>query len=508
LTPTATVTAPAASSQTRPLLILTALFLLSLPLVTTRIYASDEVQYFSYLRSLWFDHDVSFENEYQHFYETVVHYPGFHETFLERQTATGRRETFATMGSALLWSPFYAVADVTVRVRRAMGDSSIAADGYSQPYVSAVAYGSAVYGWLSLMLSMAIARRLFGDGVTQGRAPLALIATIAIWIGTPLFFYMYIAPPMSHACSAFATALFVLTWLRARERWSLRGLIALGALAALLAMVREQDAFVAIGPATDWLVTLVRRVRAGGTGTGAAASVARAARESHWMTLVLNAAGGVAAFAIVYAPQMMAYVAVNGHLGPSRLVARKMNWISPHALGVLGSTKHGLLLWTPLVLLSLAGLACLVFMRGDDREGEAEAYARSRHLDRPLIGICLMLMVAAQVYVAGCVESWTVAGAFGQRRFVGLTAIFAIGLVAFLRAMPLQWPRRVALAVAAVAVWWNLGLMAQFGAGLMDRQRLELSRNAYHTFVTIPRRLPDLAYRYVFERGTFFKSKP
>ncbi len=93
--------------------------------------------------------------------------------------------------------------------------------------------------------------------------PLALIAAIAIWIGTPLFFYMYIAPPMSHACSAFATALFVLAWLRVRETWSLRGMIVLGALAALLAMVREQDVFVAIGPAIDWLVTFVRRVRAG-----------------------------------------------------------------------------------------------------------------------------------------------------------------------------------------------------------------------------------------------------
>ncbi len=71
------------------------------------------------------------------------------------------------MGSALLWSPFYAVADVVVRVRRAMGDSSIAADGFSQPYVAAVAYGSAVYGWLSLMLSVVIARRLFGEFTTS-----------------------------------------------------------------------------------------------------------------------------------------------------------------------------------------------------------------------------------------------------------------------------------------------------------------------------------------------------
>jgi hypothetical protein len=506
------VTAPASSSifRARPLLILTALFLLSLPLVTTRIYASDEVQYFSFLRSLWFDRDVSFDNEYRHFYESgVVRYPGFHETFLERQTATGRRETFATMGSAVLWSPFYAVADVVVRVRCAMGDTSVAADGYSQPYISAVAYGSAVYGWLSMVLSIVIARRLFGFGPEQAKqdatdgtfgtdgTPLALIAAIAVWIGTPLFFYMYIAPPMSHACSAFATALFVLVWLRARERWSLRDLIALGALAALLAMMREQDVFVAIGPAIDWLVTLVRRVRADGT---------RGRGRGEWMPLVLNAAAGVVAFAIAYTPQLMAYVAINGHIGPSRLVARKMSWMSPHGLQVLGSPRHGLLFWTPLVVLSIAGLLCLVFRRGDDRRGDDQKNDAS---DRSLVGICLMLMVATQVYVSGSVESWTVAGAFGQRRFVGLSAIFAIGLVSFLRALPARaaWPRRTAMAAIAVTVWWNLGLMAQFGAGLMDRQRLELSRNAYHTFVTIPRRLPDLAYRYIFERGTFFKGR-
>ena len=481
------MTARASSPQTA-LLILTALFLLSLPLVTPRIYASDEVQFYSYLRSLWFDHDVSFENEYRHFYDSgVVGFPGFHETFLERLTPTGRRENFATIGSGLLWSPFYAVADVVVRARRAMGDTSIAADGYSQPYIAAVSYGSAVYGWLSLVVSMAIARRLFG--VDREKVPLALIAVMAVWIGTPLFFYMYIAPPMSHACSAFATSLFVLVWLRVRGQWSLGGMIALGALAALLAMVREQDVFVAIGPGIDWLVTFVRRMR--GTDT-----------RGTWLQMIVNAPAFFVAFAIAFTPQLMAYLAINGRPGPSQLVARKMSWNSPHALGVFASTEHGLIWWTPLVLLSLAGLVCLAFARGVDREDD-------RAGDRALVGICLLLMVAVEIYVAGCVESWTVAGAFGQRRFVGLSAIFAIGLVALVRALPAsaqaRWPRRMVLAAVAVAVWWNLGMMAQFGAGLMDRQRLELSRNAYNTFVTIPLRLPDLAYRYVFERGTFFK---
>ena len=39
-------------------------------------------------------------------------------------------------------------------------------------------------------------------------------------------------------------------------------------------------------------------------------------------------------------------------------------------------------------------------------------------------------MVALQVYVSGAVESWTVAGAFGQRRFVAMTILLVVGLAA------------------------------------------------------------------------------
>src|ERR1700682_1954540 len=84
-------------------LLLVLLFVVSLPAVTPRLYASDEIEYFAYLRSLWFDHDLSFENEYRYFYDRgIARSYGFHETFLELTTQTGRRLHFGTIGSALL----------------------------------------------------------------------------------------------------------------------------------------------------------------------------------------------------------------------------------------------------------------------------------------------------------------------------------------------------------------------------------------------------------------------
>ena len=122
--------------------------------------------------------------------------------------------------------------------------------------------------------------------------------------------------------------------------------------------------------------------------------------------------------------------------------------------------------------------------------------------------ICLLAMFVAQVYVSGSVDTWTVAGSFGQRRFVGTSVLLVTGLAAWLQDAA-GW-RRVAVSVAIVfSVWWNLGLMAQFGAGMMDRQRLELGRNAYNTFVVVPRTLPSLTYRYLFDRASFYRpAKP
>ncbi len=455
--------------SSRELTLLALLFLCSLPAVTARLYSSDEVQYFSYLRSLWFDHDVSFENEYRYFYDHgIAQSAGFHYTFLELQTPAGRRINYGTIGCAVLWSPFYAAADVVARGARAAG-YDVAVDGYSRPYVMAVAYGSTFYGFATIVLGIAAARRILGAS--------ALTSGFAVWAGTPILFYMYIAPPFSHACSAFAVALFVTVWLHVRRTWTVRGVVALGLSGALVAMVREQDLLFTVAPAIDYALTQWARARSRGP-------------EGRPGTSIAPAVAGCVAFAIGYLPQLLAYEALNGGPRPSELVTRKMNWISPHALQVLASPEHGLFFWTPLAVLSLAGLVVLS-TRGDA--------ARRR------VGACLLLMVALQVYVSGAVESWTVAGAFGQRRFVSITMLLVVGLAALREAVPARTSRTLLNITIAFCVWWNVALMAEFGTGLMDRQRLEPGRNAYDAFVTLPRMAPHLIYRYLVHRSSFYK---
>lgn len=457
--------------------LLVLVFLLALPAVTHRLNASDEIEYFAWLRSATFDRDADFENEYRYFHERgAARSPGFHETFLERVNENGRRHNFAPIGSAILWAPFYGLAHLVA------GWTGAPQDGFSAPYVTAVTSASAFYGLLALLLSAAIVQRVIG----RGRA-----AVFAVWIGTPLLFYMYVAPGFAHAGSAFAVSLFLWTWLRVRSTWSTSGCVQLGLTAALLPMVREQDVFFVAGPACDFLATVLwpRRSTAGGD-RGLTAGGALGA-----------AAAGVIASVLAYAPQLYAYVVLNGHPGPDQTVSNKMNWLSPHFGEVLVSPAHGLFVWTPLAVVALVGLMRLV-------SGRVNAVAA----DARWIGFLAILMFGLQVYISGSVESWTVAGSFGQRRFVALTPLLALGLASLTRGVASygrqgrhgEFPAWATLLVA-LCVWWNVGLMAQFGLHWMDRQRLDPRENARVTFVELPQRLPSIVWRYLTNRESFYR---
>jgi hypothetical protein len=234
----------------------------------------------------------------------------------------------------------------------------------------------------------------------------------------------------------------------------------MGAAGGLCAVVREQDGFFLLVPGL-WLVGRLLERRAFGA------------------VVVRGAALAGAAFA-VFIPQMLAYHAINGTFGPSPLVKRKMTWWSPHFFEVLFDPGHGLFLWSPLLLVAVAGLVW--------------ASRRDRRL--ALLGVGLVV----QVLVNGAVESWTQAGAFGSRRFVGATFVFACGLAPLAAASVKRWGPRALLAAFAACVWWNVSLMMQFGLKLMDRQGLTWPDVAVNQFTQVPQRTVRTAFLYLTDR--------
>lgn len=456
---------------------LAVLFLLTLPLVTPRIRGADEIEYFAYLRSAFFDQDLEFGNEYQHFYERDPEgLAGFKATFLDlREPVTGRHINFAPMGTALLWSPFYLVAHGVTLVGARLG-MGVERDGFSRPYVAAACYASALYGFLGLLLAWDTLRR---SGSSE---PAATWTTAALWFGTPVLYYMTLAPGFSHACSLFAVALLLWLWTRARQsphggsgQW-----LAIGAAGGLCGLVREQDVLFLVVPAADLLFGVLRRA------------------VSPLRFVARGFAVGLGAL-VVFSPQLLAYHAINGSYGPSKLVARKMTFSSPHFLEVLFDPGHGLFAWTPLLLAAVAGLlvALIPGLRPTPREPEGGGPVSA--FPAGLIAFAFLL----QVWINGSVESWTQAGAFGSRRFVASTPVFAWGLAALVALALRRGRRRERVGAAAallLAVWWNLSLMVQFGLRLMDRQTLEWPRVAVNQVTEVPRRIGRAAVLFFTDR--------
>lgn len=438
------------------------LFVLTLPLVTPKIRGSDEIQYFSHLRSLVFDRDLDFENEYRWF---VGRDPdglaAFRETFLERsEPTTGRPINFTPVGCALLWSPFYLAVHAGVLAAGALG-AAVAADGLSTPYLAAACYASSVYGWLGLLLLHGVLRRRFAERE-------ATWAVTALWLGSPMLYYMTIAPGFSHASSVFAVSLLLWLSLRARDSGTLRDWALAGAAGGLCGLIREQDALFLAIPA------------------GLLAWDAWRAKTTGRCALQLATLGLTAA--AVFAPQLLAYRVLNGGFSPSRLVTRKMSWSSPHFFEVLLDPGHGLFLWSPLLAAAAAGLLFEVWRR------------------REAFPVVLLLALLLQVWINGAVLSWHQAGAFGSRRFVASTAMFAFGLAAALEALAAR--RALAAAGLAVCVWWNVSLMVQFGLKLMDRQRLDWPRVAVNQVTEVPRRLGRTAVLFFTDRERLVRERP
>lgn len=451
--------------------IMAVLFLISIPLITPRVAASDEIEYFSYLPSILLDGDLNFRNQYQYFCdrdpENCVR-SRFQETFLDLKTPTGLQINFGPMGSAVLWLPFYLAAHLFALVAQNFNPTFVA-NGVSTPYIYGICIGSVFYGWLGMYCAYRIARYYFDEGIALGAALTVLFATNAVY-------YMYVAPAFSHASSLFASALFVFVWWRTRAsrlngNW--RAWLLLGASGGLMTMVREQEAVFFIIPFLEGLSLVYSTLR---TRENLAA----------FRTWLIGATLMTLTASVVFLPQLITYRILNGNFLPARNVTDKFTWNGNHILDVLFSNFHGLFTWTPVVLLGVLGL-CFLWRRDK------------------FIAVAFLIAFAVETYLLGSFSTWFGGAAFGGRRFINCTVLFVVGLAALANAIQNRVPRPALAGAGAILILWNLFFIIQFVTGMVPREQpVDMLVMARNQFVAVPPRLFEIAQRFITNRGSFF----
>ena len=460
--------------------LLVILGLVSLVLFTPRIYGADEIKYFAPLRSLYFDGDIHYENEYAYFIERDPEAHAGLVPYRDGVTSTGYRLNDGPIGSAILWSPFYVVADLSVIAARALG-SEVPRDGYSWPYTWAVALGSLFWGTAGLFLTYRLCRE-YADTAS------ATAALVGIWFATPVVFYLYITPPMAHANSLFAVSLFLFVWVHTRDERQLGEWAVLGLSAGLMVLVRELNWLFLLVPAVDelfeaWDAYRVARVESALDGRRL---------SSTWWRRFRPRAKGYPAMAIplmlVALPQFIVYRILHGTFGPTPFVVDKFAGYPIHAGEVLFSGFHGLFSWSPITLLGVLGLIALARRSGR-------------------VALALFAVFAVQVAVVGAYDTWWGGAAFGARRFINCMPIFALGLAALLDGLR---PRahRVMVGLIVLLILWNFGLAVQYGTGLIPRdQPVEMRTIVRNQLFEVPPRLAGIAWRFITDRTSFYQTQ-
>src|SRR5258708_75488 len=379
--------APCSRKSERLLLLL---FLFSLPFLNPWV-RGDGVGYYAFARAPLIQHNLDFTEDYRHANESF-RAPRLDENNQPKsdfRTPTGHLDNHFTVGPAILWTPFLLLTHLGVLLARALG-SSVAADGFSAPYRVTMALATAFYGFLGLVLAFRLARQYVEERW-------ALLATLSIWWASSLPVYMYFNPSWSHAHSSFAVALFLWYWHETRSSRSLSQWLMLALITGLMLNVYYANAMLlavlAVEAARQYLAAL--RPDASHAGAMEIPRVSQLlARHIVFSAVVL----------VCLLPTIITRYLIYGSPFESGYIPlRQWNWFSPYFFSVLFSSNHGLLSWTPILVLAIAGL--FLFWHRE-----------------PLLGVALLAGLFSFYVFLSCYPDWAGISSYGNRFFISLTS--------------------------------------------------------------------------------------
>jgi len=406
--------------------------------ITGFVIGGDGLGYYAYLRSMLVDGDLQFANEFLEYNQFGQGVPNPYQ-----RTATDHVPNRLFIGPALLWVPFFLVAHALTILAEHFG-FPLEPDGYSVLYQFFVGLGSIIYGLLGLVFIYKIIIRFFHRNV-------ALLSTGLIALGTNVFYYLTIEPTMSHSMSMFTVSLFAFIWVRDIGNRQKKAVVLLGLTAGLMILIRPQNALFLVLIVIEWLGVLK-------TESGFVSNFRKQIIEVGLFGIALL---------LALLPQFVVWKIIYGHFLVYSYGGAIFNFANPHLLDSLFSAKHGLISWTPALLLALVGVFLFLWKHSK-------------------IGVALIIAFILQWYLnASC--NFSFGNTFGGRTYINCSFIFAIGLAMFLT-MTKKWvvPTRFLL---AALIAWNLLFVAQYALGMLPHEEAVDFKLVWHNKFNVLREI-------------------
>jgi hypothetical protein len=377
------------------LLVVGGCILLDRPLVR-----GDGLAYFMWLDSLARDGDLNLSNQAVKFAALNTYQVFVHEK-------TGRYASVFAFGNALMLVPFYWLGALANKLPAFHINDAyfVQQQGATFAYSFFPMLGTNLYALAAVLLAFFTARRIASNWVS-------MLAALALFFGTPLWYYSTVEPLNAHVCGTFALSLLLYLFVRwclaphplsrKDEQWLW---LAIGLAAGLATLVRWQLALCALplGFALLWQ----KRPR-----------------------LLIPLALGLVAVAWLV-PYSWWRMFGSPWVIPAAEQNRAAFLVWPAYLWqVLFSGKKGLFVWAPATALAVLGW---ITLHGKNR----------------LVSLTLAAMFVLQVLMNASVYDWWAGWGFGMRRMIELYPAFVLGLASLLSA---------AIERGILRRWYHLGV--------------------------------------------------
>ena len=377
------------------------------------VVRSDVKGYYGYLQALFIRHDLGEERPVWEY----VRYAG-----------NGTLNKYFC-GTSVMMAPWFLVGHAI-----ALADPDAPRDGLSVHEMRALSVGAWCYLLIGLLALRALLKRM---GFAE---PAVAWTLIAIGLGTQLMQYGALQPGWSHVYSFCAVSLFLLASHRFGTGSGAYWLVVASALLGLIILIRPVNALVALA-----LPVVL----------GDALLPAHRAIVRRPMMLVAAATVGAAIMFI----QPLLWHAQTGLWLAYGYQGEGFHWNRPEIIKVLFGFRRGLFLWTPVLLLSMAG-TCWLMMKDRIR------------------GFGLLSYGAVNTYVISAWWIWYYGSGFGSRVFVDHYPVLALPIAFVLRDASAGW-LRIARGFIVACCALLLFQLWQYNTGILHPESMDREKYAF-----------------------------
>jgi len=363
------------------------------------IVEADAKGYYAYLPAVFIYHDLNFG-----FFDSIEKEKYFdrHLYYDYRAFANGKVISKYYAGTAVVEMPFFLIAHGLSKIL------NYETDGYSKLYPVLINIAALFYLLIGLIF---LNRIMTAYGIKEWVKSLTLFAAV---FGTNLFYYVVGEPGMSHI---FSFAFIAMFYYYSRQYFASANSRYIPALAIILGMI------VLIRP-VNGLIVLIWPFAAG--------SFQQLKEGLHMAFKVFRKPlAGIFAFLAVISIQLVYYKISTGSFFVYSYTGEGFNFFHSHLIEMLFSYKKGLFLYTPLYLISLAGLY--------------SEWKHSKFMVFSWLGFFILI-----TFVFSSWSNWYYGGSFSSRVFVEYIPVFMILLSLGVQNTVLKIPKIIFIAMVVL----------------------------------------------------------